>query len=774
MLPVFSAGNKKLSFSMAKMVPLTLFSGSCSVQHSSSCCNNIKQLTPVAGVCAPMQFSACDAKDDGSHASKPGNLLKSARFRWKVTGMDCGSCARKVENIVRKMPGVRQVQVIFSTQKLLVDGSGDLREQIEQALQAAGYQLQDETVDVNAQVPGDGWRNYALPGILAVMVGISWGLMQISENTGRVAFILSTLIGLYPVALKALRLTRSGNGFAIESLMTIAAIGALVIGATAEAAMVLLLFLVGEKLERWAASRARRGVSALIALKPETATRLIREEREQVPVAVLNVGDIIEVAAGGKLPADGKLLSASASFDESMLTGESLPVERQQGERIAAGVTSVDKQVRFEVVSQPGDNAIDRIIRMIEEAQERRAPIERFIDHFSRIYTPMMMLLALLLAVGMPLLTGGGWNQWIYKALALLLIGCPCALVISTPAAITSGLAAAARIGALVKGGAALEQLSQIQQLAFDKTGTLTAGEPQLCQVQTNNLIAKHELLTLAAAVEQGSSHPLALAIIKHATEHGLVLPEVQEQRTLVGRGIEARLKGHLIRLIAPGNLPAHTLSEIWLQHIDRLEQAGQTVITVSRDDTFLGIIGLRDTIREDAIQALSQLGKLHVQTVMLTGDNPRTAAVVAAELGIRFHAGLLPQDKVSLVQHLSASAPLAMVGDGINDAPAMKTATIGIAMGNASDVALETADVALTRNQLNTLPALIALARATRRNVRQNIAIALGLKGVFLLTTILGLSGLWLAVLADTGATVLVTVNALRLLAKGQRQSES
>ena len=310
---------------------------------------------------------------------------------------------------------------------------------------------------------------------------------------------------------------RSGNWFAIETLMSVAAIGALFIGATAEAAMVLLLFLVGERLESYAASRARRGVSALMALKPEVATRIRNGERESISLADLRPGDVIEVAAGGRLPADGRLLTPFASFDESALTGESIPVERQQDEKVPAGSTSVDRLVQLEVISEPGDSAIDRILRLIEEADERRAPIERFIDRFSRIYTPIIMAIALLAAVIPPLLFGQSWGEWIYKGLALLLIGCPCALVISTPAAITSGLAAAARRGALIKGGAALERLGKIQHIAFDKTGTLTAGKPQVTTIAVNGEIGENDLLALAAAVELGSSHPLAQAIVREA-----------------------------------------------------------------------------------------------------------------------------------------------------------------------------------------------------------------------------------------------------------------
>ncbi|KAF1369549.1 Zn(II)/Cd(II)/Pb(II) translocating P-type ATPase ZntA [Yokenella regensburgei] len=700
---------------------------------------------------------------DSGCASETAEIASAAgtRYSWVVNGMDCAACARKVETAVRQVSGVNQVQVLFATEKLLVDAERDVRGQVEKAVTAAGYSLRDENAP---QAPAPSRFRENLPLItLIIMMALSWGLEQFNHPLGSLAFVATTLVGLFPIARQALRLMKSGSWFAIETLMSVAAIGALFIGATAEAAMVLLLFLIGERLEGWAASRARQGVSALMALKPETAIRLRDGERETVPQSALRPGDVIEVAAGGRLPADGKLLSPFASFDESALTGESVPVERSVGDSVAAGATSVDRLITLEVISEPGDSAIDRILRLIEEAEDKRAPIERFIDRFSRIYTPAIMVVALLVAVVPPLFFAAAWMPWIYKGLTLLLIGCPCALVISTPAAITSGLAAAARRGALIKGGAALEQLGQVRHVAFDKTGTLTVGKPRVTEIITVGNVSEDSLLALAAAVEQGSSHSLAQAIINEAAERQLTLPVATSQRALAGSGIEAEVDGQRVLICAAGKFPAGEYEE----NIQQMESAGQTVVLVSRDSALLGVLAMRDTLREDAREAVDALHQLGVQGVILTGDNPRAAAAIAGELGLDFRAGLLPADKVSEVTALNARAPLAMVGDGINDAPAMKASTIGIAMGSGTDVALETADAALTHNRLTGLAQMISLARATHANIRQNITIALGLKGVFLVTTLLGITGLWLAVLADTGATVLVTANALRLLRK-------
>ena len=710
----------------------------------------------------PQKTDDCCCEGACSSAQPVVETVKGTRYSWKVAGMDCAACARKVENAVRQVNGVNQVQVLFATEKLVVDSNGDLRAQIENAVQNAGYTLRDE--QAKEETPESRFKENLPLLTLLVMMALSWGLEQFNHPFGQLAFIATTLVGLFPIARQALRLIKTGSWFAIETLMSVAAIGALFIGATAEAAMVLLLFLIGERLEGWAASRARQGVSALMALKPETATRLRDGVREEVAINTLRPGDIIEVAAGGRLPADGKLVSGFASFDESALTGESIPVERATGEKVPAGATSVDRLVTLEVLSEPGASAIDRILKLIEEAEERRAPIERFIDRFSRIYTPAIMAIALLVTLVPPLLFAGAWQEWIYKGLTLLLIGCPCALVISTPAAITSGLAAAARRGALIKGGAALEQLGRINQVAFDKTGTLTVGKPRVTEIHPATGVSESELLALAAAVEQGATHPLAQAIVREAQTKGLALPSAEGQRALVGSGIEALVNGENVLICAAGKRPAGAFAG----EINRLESAGQTVVVVLRNETVIGVIALQDTLRDDARTAIRELNALGVKGVILTGDNPRAAAAIAGELGLEFRAGLLPEDKVKAVTMLNQQSPLAMVGDGINDAPAMKAAAIGIAMGSGTDVALETADAALTHNRLTGLVQMIQLARATHANIRQNIAIALGLKGIFLVTTLLGMTGLWLAVLADTGATVLVTANALRLLRKG------
>ncbi|BFO07688.1 zinc/cadmium/mercury/lead-transporting ATPase [Serratia rubidaea] len=673
---------------------------------------------------------------------------------------------QKIENAVTAVPGVDSARVLFATEKLVVDAQNDISQRVQDAVAQAGFTL----LGIGGQpqpAPESASRfaPYAPLLLLTALMILSWALDRINPQWGSVAFIATTLVGLAPIARKALRLIRSGTPFAIETLMSVAAIGALFIGATAEAAIVLLLFMVGELLESYAANRARRGITALMALVPEEAVLLNGSQRRRVPVGSLRPGDVIEIAPGARLPADAELINPFASFDESALTGESVPVERQQGEKVAAGSLSVDQSVQMKVVSEPGKNAIDRILQLIEEAEERRAPIERFLDRFSRYYTPAIMLLSLAVILLPPLLFSQPWETWIYRGLTLLLIGCPCALVISTPAAITSGLAAATRRGSLIKGGAALEQLGQVQTIAFDKTGTLTEGKPTVTDALPIGALSEQQLLTLAAAVEAGSHHPLAQAIVRRAEQYGAPLPLADNRRALAGVGIEGQLDGKTVRISAPAKLAPGLLDATWQTRLEQLENEGKTVVVALEDNQPVGLLALRDTLRSDARQAIDALGQLGINGVMLTGDNPRAAAAIARELGIDYRAGLLPEDKVTAVTELSRQRPTAMLGDGINDAPAMKAASIGIAMGSGTDVALETADAALTHNRLLGIAEMVRISRATHANIRQNITIALGLKGIFLVTSLLGITGLWLAVLADSGATALVTLNAIRLL---------
>jgi len=697
---------------------------------------------------------------------------------WSVTGMDCASCATRITGALDRLPGVSAVSVNVMAEKLRLrlDPAQTGRDEVEDVVRALGFGIAAPAArkaaahghahDHDAE-PGP-WYGTA-KGRLVILTGLllaaAWTLGFLLPGQWRDwAFVTACLIGVAPVAQRALAALRLGQPFTIESLMTIAAIGALFIGAAEEAALVVFLFAVGEVLEGVAAGRARQGIRALAELVPKTALLETDGRSEQVPADSLQVGQTVLVRPGDRIPADGVILTGSSGIDESPVTGESVPQPRGPGDEVFAGAINTEAALRVRVSRAAEDNTIARIIRLVEDAEEARAPTERFIDRFSRWYMPLVVGLSVAVILIPPLAFGASWDDWIYRGLALLLIGCPCALVISVPAAIASAMSSGARRGLLMKGGAVIEAAAQVRAVAFDKTGTLTHGRPQVTDVVPLSDLDQNELLRLAAGVESGSSHPIARAILQRA--EGLTPARADDARAQAGRGVSAMVEGRLLHVSSPREASEQgLLAEGAAERIAAMESAGKTVVVLSAPDGALGLIALRDEARTDAGEAIRQLHAMGLSATILTGDNQRTAAAIAEALGSDYRAGMLPADKLAAIAGM-ADQGVMMVGDGINDAPALKQASVGVAMGSGTDVALETADAAILRDRVTDIPAMIRLARAAMRNIRQNVSIALGLKAVFLVTTLLGITGLWIAILADTGATVLVTMNALRLLA--------
>ena len=528
--------------------------------------------------------------------------------------------------------------------------------------------------------------------------------------------------------------------------------------------------LVGELLEGVAAGRARAGIQALAALAPKTALLLDGAQPREVPADALQVGQTVQVNPGARVPADGTILTGTSSLDDSPVTGESVPVVKGPGDAVYAGSINTDGTLQLRVDKAAADNTIARIIHMVEEAEGSKAPTARFIDRFSRYYTPVVVLVSALVALVPPLFFGGLWHDWLYKGISLLLIGCPCALVLSVPASITSAISAGTRRGLLIKGGGALETIGSVRTIAFDKTGTLTAGRPRVTDI-VGDQVGRAEVLRLAAAVESGSSHPLAKAITAAAQQEGVTIPAAQGAQALPGKGASATVEGRALSVSSPRHAAELApLSPALLSTITAFEEQGRTAVVLLEGATPLGVLAIRDEPRPDARAALARLKDLGIQTVMLTGDNTRTGQAIGRDLGLDVQAELLPEDKLRLIASYKAQGGVAMVGDGINDAPALAQSDVGIAMGGGTDVALETADAALLRERVSGVADLVALSRATMGNIKVNIAFALGLKAIFLVTTLLGYTNLWMAILADTGATALVTANALRLLRwKGQ-----
>lgn len=702
---------------------------------------------------------------------------------WLVTGTDCQTCDSKIKKALKQTSGVVSVEFFPLEQRLGVKFDQNLigPQKIESTVRKLGYtivQAEDgknvtAVVDEGSASVINGLKRKMGKGLFvlvtAILLAFAWSTSILMPEDFRAwPFVAACLAGLFPVARRAWGALRLGQPFTIEALMTIAAVGALAIGAAQEAALVIFLFALGELLENFAAEHARNGIQALGALVPKTALREESVGPQVVPVSDLVPGDVVLVRPGDRIPADGSILSGVSSVDESPVTGESIPVTRKPGDAVFAGAITLEAALRIQVNRGAADNTIARIIKLVQQADESRAPTERFIERFSEWYMPMIVGLSAFVAIVPPLFLGHDWSTWIYRGLSLLLIGCPCALVISVPAAVASALSACASRGLLLKGGVVIEASAKIKTVAFDKTGTLTQGRPVVTDVIALAEVSESDCLVLAAAIESTSNHPLAQAILRKA--EGRTLPPVQNGRALPGKGVTAIIGRQSYTVSSPRDaIQEGVLSEGDARLAIDLEKDGKTVVVLYAVKA-LAFIGLRDEPRADAGEAIRQLRALGISSVILTGDNTRTAAAIASKVNAEFEAELSPEQKLVAIRKFAAEGPVMMVGDGINDAPALKQAAVGVAIGSGTDVALETADAAILRNRVEDIPALIRLARITMRTIRQNVMLALGLKGIFLVTSILGITGLWVAILADTGATVLVTLNALRLLHSGRK----
>ena len=704
-------------------------------------------------------------------------MAAATPLKLQIEGMDCAACALKIETAMNRLPGISDVNVsvMSGTLALNVDEERTTRETIEAKIAGLGYRPVGSAPQAASALPSRRTREPWWKGSQASLVFLTGALFAVAYVAAQVLpaweswlFAGAALASVLPFARRAVAGAMQGSPFSIETLMSVAAIGAIAIGEAEEAAVVVFLFAVGELLETVAAGRARAGIEALIDLVPRQAMRFGPSgETETVPVEALAIDDRVAVRPGDRIPSDGVVEDGNSEVNEAPVTGESVPVLKEAGAKVFAGSINANGELRIRITHVAADNTISRIIHMVEEAQESKAPTARMIDRFSRWYTPGAMLVAALIILVPPLAFGGDWMTWVYRGLATLLIACPCALVISTPAAIASGLAAGARHGLLIKGGAALEMLGRVATVAFDKTGTLTRGHPKVTDIFA--LVGtEDDVLARAAAVERNVSHPLGIAITEAARERALELPATFGGGVAVpGKAVTARLKSGFASVGSPRHAAEEgDVSEEVRSRIQLLEAEGKTVVVLMAGKKIEGLLALRDEPREDAAAAVRRLKDRGVNVVMLSGDNQRTASAIAAGLGLEARGDLLPDAKLAEIARLKEAGPVAMVGDGINDAPALAAASVGIAMGGGTDVALETADAALLRDKVEGVADLVSLSQATLGNIHQNIALALGLKAVFLGTTLFGVTTLWMAILADTGATVLVTANALRLLA--------
>lgn len=691
-----------------------------------------------------------------------------------VSGMDCSEEVSAIEHALKPLAGVHGVRAEIVSSKITVYHDGKLtRKTLAAAINQSGVKVQES---------GQSAAPNSLPAVLVAISGAATGLGIVLPwlgVTNRWAtdplFLIAIVVGGWLIAPKALRSLRTFT-LDMNVLMVVAVTGAVAIGEHAEGAAVVFLFALSELLESWSVGRARRAIQALMQLAPEVA--LVKRDAgfAEVAAAEVRIGETILVKSGQKVPLDGTVTVGKSAINQAPITGESMPVEKAPGDVVYAGTINGEGSLEIQTTKEAGDTTLARIIKMVGEAQEQKAPTERFVDTFAKYYTPAVMVLALLVGLVPPLAFGEPWMDWIYRALVLLVIACPCALVISTPVSIVAGLTAMARRGVLIKGGAYLEALGGLRALAVDKTGTITEGKPRVLEVLPVGAITPEEILRVAAAIDTHSTHPLAEAIVRYTEEQSVEFKPAENYQAKTGRGAEATLDGHAY--FVGNHRFAHELGvctpelEAMLAKIE--SQARSVVVVGHRPHAdcageVLGVLAVGDAIRPNAASAIKRIHAAGIRKiVMLSGDNARTANAIAEQAGIDEALGdLLPADKIEQVKRLSAEVgKVGMIGDGVNDAPALAAADVGIAMGAAgTDTAIETADVALMQDDLEMVAEAIILGRRTLGIIRFNIFFALTIKAVFLVLALLGHTSLWLAVLADTGATLLVVANALRLL---------
>ncbi|GEK33169.1 copper-translocating P-type ATPase [Kurthia sibirica] len=688
---------------------------------------------------------------------------------YRIDNLSCANCAQKFENNLNKLPDVKEAKVNFGASKVIIEG--DVTEDdIDQAGAFDGIKVQrQQQSNLSPKTPFYKKRENIVAVIALVFVVIGY---IVSLTAGEKApltiffFVVAILIGGTEIFIDGFKNSLKLD-FDMKTLMTIAIIGAAIIGEWKEAAVVVFLFAVSEALEAYSMDKARQSIRSLMDIAPPKA--LIRRQNQQmeVPTEAIEIGDLLLVKPGEKIAMDGVVIKGQSTVNQAAITGESMPVSKGIGNEVFAGTLNDTGALEVEVTKHVEDTTIAKIIHLVEEAQAEKAPSQQFVDRFAKYYTPAIMIIALLIAV-IPSLITGDWARWVYQGLAVLVVGCPCALIISTPVAIVTAIGNAAKQGVLIKGGIHLEELGHVDAIAFDKTGTLTKGVPTVTTAQFQTL-ENRDVLAYIIAVERSSQHPLASAVIDYAHMQNTVQLTSNNFQSVTGKGVRAQVNESIVQIGSVRWIAEETaVSKELEDEMTALQNAGNSLIVAAIDGQFAGYIAIADQLREDTVDVLQKLKRLGIKKLlMLTGDAQSTAQAIGKKLPLDdIKADLMPADKLVVIRDLQQVYKVAMVGDGVNDAPALASASVGIAMGGAgTDTALETADVALMADDLQKLPYSVGLSRKTLTIIKQNITFALALKIIALLLVIPGWLTLWIAIFADMGATLIVVFNSLRLL---------
>ena len=699
---------------------------------------------------------------------------KMTEKTYRIEGLSCTNCAGKFEKNVKQLPGVTSATVNFGASKISVEGQTTI-EELEEAGAFENLIIRDDQENDEQVRSKESFikRNIALIISLGFILVAVISQLSLGEDhlLTKALYILAIIIGGFDLFKEGFS-DLIKLDFSMESLMTIAIIGAAFIGEWAEGSIVVILFAISEALERFSMDKARQSIRSLMDIAPKEALIRRNNVEQLVSVDKIDIDDIMIIKPGQKIAMDGLVINGHSSVNQAAITGESVPVEKQLDDEVFVGTLNEEGVLEVKVTKKVTDTTIAKIIHLVEEAQGERAPAQAFVDKFAKYYTPFIIIMALLIVVVPPLFFGGDWNKWLYQGLSILVVGCPCSLVISTPVSIVSAIGNAAKNGVLVKGGVYLEEIGHLRAIAFDKTGTLTKGKPVVTDFIATSSETDINYLSIISSLESLSQHPLASAILNEADKTNVDYKSIQIEdfQSITGKGLTGIHQNIRYYIGSPKLFSASVIEETAVKvQYRQFQEQGKTAMYFGTDEQILGVIAVADEVRDSSAAVISELHKLSIEhTIMLTGDNTKTAESIGKQLGVTEIKGdLMPQEKLDSIKALRTTYnKVAMVGDGINDAPALAASTVGIAMGGAgTDTALETADVALMGDDLQKLPFIVRLSRQTLKVIKQNITFSLGIKLLALLLVIPGWLTLWIAIVADMGATLLVTLNGLRLM---------